>query len=131
MPEQPVPLRIEFHLLDRQIVDRDGLLVGKVDDVELESDAGGGLTVTALLVGPPALARRIGGRTGRWLDALAVRLSPTPPAPPLRIAYRHVERVGSEVVLSIGRDRLPEPRLEAWLREHLIVRIPGGRRESE
>ena len=65
MNDQPDPLRVDFHLLDRQIVDIDGEPVGKVDDVELTLDpATGRLRVTALLSGQQVLGERIGGRVG-------------------------------------------------------------------
>ena len=60
MTDQPDPLRIDFHLLDRQIVDAAGEPVGKVDDVELTlNPATGRLQVTALLSGQQVLGERI------------------------------------------------------------------------
>ena len=50
-----------LHLLDRQIVDSEGAMVGKVDDVELTEDHHGALRVTGLLTGPAALVPRLGG----------------------------------------------------------------------
>jgi sporulation protein YlmC with PRC-barrel domain len=122
---QPDPLRIDFHLLDRQIVDRDGRLVGNVDDVEFADGADGPPRVTAILVGMIPLGDRIGGRVGRWMAALGRRLS-MPDHEPIRIPYHLVDTVGSEVTLLIPADQLPEPGLERWLRQHLIERIPGA-----
>jgi sporulation protein YlmC with PRC-barrel domain len=122
---QPDPLRIDFHLLDRQIVDRDGRLVGNVDDVEFTDGADGPPRVTAILVGLIPLGNRIGGRVGRWLAALGRRLS-MPDHQPIRIPYHLVDTVGSEITLLIPADQLPEPGLERWLRRHLIERIPGA-----
>ena len=125
MTRQPDPLRIDFHLLDRQIVDRDGRLVGNVDDVEFADGADGPPRVTAILVGMIPLGGRIGGRVGRWMAALGRRLS-KPDHEPIRIPYHLVDTVGSEVTLLIPADQLPEPALERWLRQHLIERIPGA-----
>jgi sporulation protein YlmC with PRC-barrel domain len=122
---QPDPLRIDFHLLDRQIVDRDGRLVGNVDDVEFTDGADGPPRVTAILVGMIPLGDRVGGRVGRWMAALGRRLS-MPDHEPIRIPYHLVDTVGSEVTLLIPADQLPEPGLERWLRQHLIERIPGA-----
>ena len=127
MIEQPDPVRVDFHLLDRQIVDRDGALVGNVDDVELSSD----LRVVALLVGQRVLGERLGGVTGRWMAALARRLSATPDTPPLRIPYDLVDTVASEITLSVRADMLTTPPLETWLREHLIDKIPGASHAEE
>jgi sporulation protein YlmC with PRC-barrel domain len=120
--KQPDPLRVDFNLLDRQIVDRDGTMVGNVDDVELSPD----LRVVALLVGQRVLGERIGGFVGTSMAAVARRLSPTPDTPPLRIPYDLVATVESEIILSVPVDLLADLPLEAWLREHLIDRIPGA-----
>jgi len=119
-------LMIGFDLLDRQILDRDGYLVGKVDDVELTRDADGRLHVTVLLVGPQALGQRMGGRLGAWISGAAGRLHPDEHPDPIRIPYALVESRTSALQLSVTHDRLPEPTLEAWLREHVISRIPGA-----
>jgi len=121
-----VRLLIGFHLLDRQLVDRDGYPVGKVDDVELAPGADGTPTVVALLVGPRALGARMGGWFGRWIANVARRLHPTADPAPLRIAWERVDRVDSAVYLNVSRDLLPEPVLETWLRDHVIDHIPGA-----
>jgi sporulation protein YlmC with PRC-barrel domain len=118
-------LYVSFHLLDRQIVDRDGLEVGKVDEVELGIDDRGAPYLAALLVGPQAFGPRISGWLGRLLTGLARRLR-TDRSGPLRIPYDLVRQVDSAVELSVRRDLLREPELESWLREHLIGRIPGS-----
>jgi sporulation protein YlmC with PRC-barrel domain len=118
-------LLVAFNLLDRQILDRDGMPVGKVDDVELDRAADGGLYVSALLTGEQALGRRIGGALGRWMVAAGSRLD-LDRRGPRRIPYDLVTSVESAVVLSIKRDLLPEPELETWLNQHLIGRLPGA-----
>jgi sporulation protein YlmC with PRC-barrel domain len=118
-------LHVGFHLLDRQIVDRDGLAVGKVDEVELGLDDRGTPYLAALLVGPQVLGPRLGGWPGRLVTGLARRLR-TDRSGPLRIPYHLVRRVDSAIELSVRRDLLREPELESWLREHLIGRIPGS-----
>jgi len=115
-------LLIGFDLLDRQIVDRDGVPVGKVNDVEIDSQS---LRITALLTGQRALGARFGGTLGRWITAVATRLE-TDDAGPRRIDYGLVATVDSAVHLSVKRDLLVPPALEAWLDEHLIGRIPGA-----
>src|SRR4051794_27384705 len=117
---------LAFHLLDRQIVDRDGQLVGKVDDLELTTGDDGVPYVTALLVGQQALGRRIGGWLGGWIENAARRLAPVPDPGPIRIPYDLVADVGSAVTLSVRREVLADPPLESWLRDHLIGRIPGA-----
>jgi sporulation protein YlmC with PRC-barrel domain len=121
MTAQPDPLRIDFHLLDRQIVDLNGVPVGKVDDVEFElTDAG--MRVVALHVGLGALGRRMGG----WLGRLMVRLARRGHRQPLRIPYDLVHEVGSDIRLPVRVELLEMPPLEQWLRDNVIGRIPGA-----
>jgi sporulation protein YlmC with PRC-barrel domain len=121
------PLHIDFHLLDRQLVDRDGLLVGNVDDVELDDD----LRVVALLVGQLALGDRIGGRIGGLMSAVARRLAPQAHPRPMRIPFALVDEVGSAVRLTAALADLGDQPLEAWLREHVVDRIPGADHAGE
>ena len=127
MTEPPDPLRVGFHLLDRQIVDANGEPVGKVDDVELtQNQATGRLRVTALLSGQQVLGERIGGRLGGLLAGIARRLHPVQHPPPLRIDLTQVADIGSAVILTVPRNALPTPPLEQWLGDQLIDRIPGA-----
>jgi hypothetical protein len=120
-------LEAGLHLLDRQLVDRDGRLAGKVDDLELTvPDGGGPPLVTAILAGPGALSRRVGGGFGAWLEAVANRLRDGDARRPARVAFGVVKRIGSAVELSVPRAELETNRLEAWTRDHLIGRLPGA-----
>jgi sporulation protein YlmC with PRC-barrel domain len=116
---------VGFDLLDRQILDRDGQDVGKVDEVEFQLDGQGVPYLTALLVGPHALGGRLGGWLGRLVSGVAARLDEDRPGP-IRIPYDVVVGVDSAVHLNIRKELLPEPKLEAWLREHVIARMPGS-----
>jgi hypothetical protein len=115
-------LEAGLHLLDRQLVDRDGRLAGKVDDLELELPEGGGPPlVTAILAGPGALGRRLGAS----VEAAANRLRDGEPRP-ARVSFAVVKRIGSSIELSVPRDELETNRLEARTRDHLIGRLPGA-----
>jgi sporulation protein YlmC with PRC-barrel domain len=120
-------LEAGLHLLDRQLIDTDGRLAGKVDDLELELPSGGGPpTVTAILAGPGALSRRIGGRFGAWLEAVANRLRDGDDQHPARVSFAVVKRIGSAIDLSVPKRELETDRLEAWARDHLIGKLPGA-----
>jgi sporulation protein YlmC with PRC-barrel domain len=95
-----------LHLLDRQILDVEGLMVCNVDDVELD-EVDGALCVTALLAGPAARVPRFGdGRSGRLLHDYFRRLGPEQADrdDPYRIDLDLVARLGSSVELKVGRD---------------------------
>ncbi|MCW2792085.1 MAG: hypothetical protein JWO76_1183 [Nocardioides sp.] len=99
------PIDGALHLLDRQLIDSEGKLLGKVDDVELGSDSDG-VSITALLTGPAALLSRLGGRLGstlveRWGQ---LRVSEPHRTRPWRIDIDDVERLDSAVHLAVPRD---------------------------
>ena len=97
-----------LHLMDRQVVDRDGRMVCKVDDVEVTVHPDGSMEVTGLLAGPPALVPRYGGRIGRTLEGTWRRLGiqEADRLVPWRIALALVDDLGSGVTLVADRDGL-------------------------
>lgn len=118
-----------LHLLDRQIVDRDGRMVGKVDDLEIAVPDGGGLPVVqAILCGQLALGPRIGGRLGVWVMAIGRRLRAHSSAGPVRIGFGAVADAGTVVKLTITAEQAGATALEAWCAEKVITRLPGGNR---
>lgn len=124
------PLDGALHLLDRQILDAEGLLLGKVDDVEL-TELAGGLTITALLTGPAALLRRLGGGLGAWFVDRWGRMRVSEPhrTRPWRIPLELVDRLDHAVHLSVERDGvLRRDREERRLGDltGMAVHGPGG-----
>ena len=104
-----------LHLLDRQVVDRDGLMVCKVDDLELTEHQDGTWEVTALLAGPPVLVPRLGGRLGagleRWWRRLGVQQADR--LVPYRIGISLVAELGSGVRLLAARDAVLQRQTQA------------------
>jgi sporulation protein YlmC with PRC-barrel domain len=125
------PFDLTLRLLDRQVVDEDGGMICKVDDVEFTRAEDGGWYVSALLAGPQALGPRLPGRLGRWVMSVARRLSLYSDVEPRRIAFERVPDIGSAVTVDRSRDQLDLAALEDWVREHLIDPIPGSHHESE
>jgi len=119
---------LDLHLLDRQVVDRDGKFVCKVDDLEFERGENGALYVAKILVGPRARAQRVGGRIGVWIRSIAERLA-TEPMPTIDIAS--VIEIGSDVKVAASRDELDVDPLEDWVRDHIVSRVPGSRHASK
>jgi sporulation protein YlmC with PRC-barrel domain len=125
-----VPTRLDaaLRLLDRQLVDKDGRLAGKVDDLEL-TDPGDNLRqpyVTAILTGPGALAGRLHTPFGRWLRGVGVRLLTAGQHGPSRVPFDQVEAVGSAIRLRVAADQLATGAGEAWVRQQLIGKLPGA-----
>jgi sporulation protein YlmC with PRC-barrel domain len=120
-------LMAALHLLDHQLVDRDGVLVGKVDDLELAIGPDGGATMAALLSGPGVLATRLGHRTyGAWRERMEAAVD-GPGGRTSRIAVADVRRVSSRVEIGLPAPSLAAFGTERWVGDHLIGRIPGGR----
>lgn len=94
-------LDLALHLLDRQVQDADGALVGKVDDVELTRTDDGMLVVSGLLLGANALLPRL------WRRAHELWVAAAPQRPgqhvPDRIDLALVERLDSGVRLRTRR----------------------------
>jgi hypothetical protein len=121
-------VQLNLQLLDHQLVDTNGRLCGNVDDLEIEvPDDGSPPYVSAILTGPSALAPRLGGRLGGWVQRLHNRIGADGSDEPPRISWRLVRDYGSHVRLSIDREDLATNASEAWLRDHVVTRIPGGR----
>jgi sporulation protein YlmC with PRC-barrel domain len=100
------PIDGVLHLLDRQLIDREGELLGKVDDVELTEELPDRLVVTALLTGHAAFLDRFGGRLGRVLVERWAQLRVSEPdrTRPWRIDVDDVDRLDSAVHLRVRRD---------------------------
>lgn len=98
------PYDAALHLLDRQILDSEGFLVAKVDDVALTPD----LQVAGLLIGTAALLPRLGGRLGPKILDYWERMAPEQAdrGTPRFIPIHAVADVGSGVTLDRERLRL-------------------------
>jgi hypothetical protein len=116
-----------LELLDRQMIDIDDRMAGNVDDLELTFPPEGGAPfVTAVLAGPGALARRIGGRIGGAIARIHERLQDSDIEGPARISFGAITSVGSDVRLAVSREDLEIYRFERWARDTIVAKIPGS-----
>jgi hypothetical protein len=120
-----------LHVLDRQMVDPDGKLVAKVDELELTELGDGRLTLTAVLTGPGALGPRLRGRVGQLVVAGWRRVHPAEDPQPGRIPFRDVVRIDSAVHLARHRRDLGVDGFEDWVRDHIVTRLPGAGHDPE
>ena len=116
-------------LLDNQLLDADGVPIGRVDDLELKVLARGAPRVEAILTGSQALGERIGGRPGRAMAAISSRFrTPSATEGPTRIDPKLIEGPGPLVRLREPLEELTEvASLERWLSENVIEGLPGVR----
>jgi hypothetical protein len=121
---------LEFDLLDHQIVDCDGLMAVKVDDLELTVPQDGGAPyVTGIYSGNGALAKRLTKRFGPWVESVAARLTST--NEPNFIWFGLVKRVTTEVDVIVSAEELPGHRLESFISDNIVSHIPGARHAPE
>jgi sporulation protein YlmC with PRC-barrel domain len=113
-------------VLDKQMVDRHGTRMGKVDGLVLQLDADGPPRVVYLEAGVPTLASRLGAAFGRWVAGLARRWGGEHPDS-FRIPWSSVRAVTLEVSVDTDVEATRLNVVEDWLRVHIVERIPGGR----
>lgn len=118
-------LDARLHLLDRQLLNHHGEPVGIVDDLDLDGiEVGAGIDretpapkVSGILTGQVLATRIFGGQPPR------AKLQP--------LEWRLVAKIGTVVQLIANDEPLVAPWVEHWLRDHVVGRIPGGRRAAE
>lgn len=112
-------------LLDMPVADARGNPVGRVDGIVAVHAEGRPLRLEAIELGGSTLARRIHPRLGRWIRALAARVSPTR-GRVCRFSFGEI-RIGRDGVrLKSGQAPGSALAWERWLRRSIIERIPGG-----
>jgi sporulation protein YlmC with PRC-barrel domain len=124
-------LDAHLELMDRQIIDHDGRMVAKVDDVELAEREDGRIVVTALLTGPGALGPRVGGALGSTSTAVWSRLSGRSPDDPRRISMDAVDQISTAIWLHVSRRTADVDGLEVWVRDRVIAALPGAGKDPQ
>lgn len=111
-------------LLDKQVVDRNGRWLGRVDGVVLERPESEPPRLAAILIGPVALGFRLHPAIGRWMAALE-RTWGLPKRRPVRIGLEHIVDIGRYVKTDLSSSETDALAVEQKLRRW-IARIPGG-----
>ena len=112
-------LEIGLHVLDRQLLDKDGRRCGNVDDLAIEGGPGETPTVVALLVGPGYWGERAGrvGKLAGWIGG----------GRKVRVSWDDVEKIDSAVHLKRTASELGLGRGDDRLRPY-VEKIPGAGR---
>ncbi|MCU1359325.1 MAG: hypothetical protein JWN99_614 [Ilumatobacteraceae bacterium] len=127
-------LHATLDLLDRQLLDRNKMACGNVDDVELTVKDDGKLYVTALLTGPGILSYRLRRkRLGLWLQEADRRLhgDVDDDRDRSRIPIELAFKIGPAITVAMDAADIASQDLERWARDHFADRIPGGRDAPE
>ena len=110
-------LDIGLHVLDHQLLDKDGRRCGNVDDLAIEGGPGEAPEVVAILVGPGYWGQRAGrlGRLAGWIGGGAK----------VRVEWVEVTKVDSAVHLKRDATTLGLGRGDDRLRPY-VEKIPGA-----
>lgn len=123
-------LRLVHDVLDAQLVDRQKVKIGRVDALTLELDDARPPRVSAICIGGPERAHR----AGRWMVWIsrAMRAVARVKEPGVsRVPFGAVRTIGDTIQLDVDADELASGRLERWLDDHVIGRIPGAARKKQ
>lgn len=113
-------------VLDKQLVDRDGVKMGKVDGIVAELCRDGPPRVVAIEVGAIAMARRFGHRPQQWITWLATKLGGERYSKPHRVAWSEVRSIGVDVQLEASVSDTAIFDWQDWLRDRVVTKIPGA-----
>jgi hypothetical protein len=117
-------------VLDKQVLDRDGCKIGKVDGIILQPRSNRPPRVIAIEISQSAAWRRLHRRLGDFAEWLRARFEPGQDRPP-RILFEHFIRGGIDVHVDIPWKRTRALVWEDWLQDRVIGKIPGGRRGGQ
>jgi hypothetical protein len=123
-------LHLVHDVLDAQLIDRRKRKIGRVDSLVLALDEGRPPRVATILVGGPVRAERI-GRWAKWLSRALRAIGRVHRGGVSTIPFGAVRVIGDTIELDVNRDELESGRLEMWLAEHVVCRIPGSGRDDE
>jgi sporulation protein YlmC with PRC-barrel domain len=111
--------------LDKQLVDRNGHKMGRVDGVIIEVGEGRKPTVLAIEVGPVCQAGRLHPRLSSLVKSISRRCGVVY-QDPFRLSWSKVVSAGIEVIAGVEAEESPALAWELWLRKNIISRIPGA-----
>jgi hypothetical protein len=111
-------------VLDQQIIDRELHKAGKVDGIALEIRPDGPPRVAYLDVGMDVLARRFSTRLERLAHEIYRKFQRD--RKPSHVPWQKVDRLGISASLDIDCSEYSSFRVEKWLRDHIITKIPGN-----
>ena len=102
-------------LLDKEVVDRNGREIGRVDSIVLEIRETAAPRVSAIEIGPAVLAYRVHPVLGRWMAAFEHAIG-IDEGRPLRIPFSDIIDIGDHVKVDVAFGETAAATLEARLR---------------
>jgi hypothetical protein len=130
-------LHATLDLLDRQLLDRNGMACGNVDDIELTVNDDGTVYVTALLTGPGVLSYRLRRKKlGLWLQQAdrrlyAIRAEDEESRDRSRIPIELAYSIAPAIHVAMDAADIAAHDIERWASEQFIGKIPWARDAPE
>lgn len=116
------------HVMDKELVDRDGFKAGKVDDIVLELRPGELPAVRAIVTSHGALIPMLPSPIGRlvtWLERHMLGLGTFEPQ---EVAWEHVSAIDVVVHLDLKREEAGLIHTQETIWRRFIQPLPGGDR---
>ena len=131
MAAKPQKLGLARDVLDKLLVNREGMPVGRVDGIVLLlAGKHSQPRVLEIETGMATLARRLSSRGARALHWLTRACGLTWKRS-VRVPWTKVEIVGKDLQLALHGEDSPLLQRERWLRDHIIRHLPANGMKSE
>ena len=111
--------------LDKQLVDKHGKPMGRVDGLVVEWSTEQQPRVKALEVGAVARWRRVHPRLGQLVDILRRKIGVVR-NDPCRVEWEKAVSSAIEVIADVEAEKSGVLDWELWLRKKVIMKIPGA-----
>jgi hypothetical protein len=111
--------------LDKQAIDNKERKIGRIDGIAIETSGPGRPRVVAVEIGATTIANRTARPIAKWLNELIRKLSGAQENK-LAVPWNKIEIERNEVHIKLDADRSSVRALEHWLRDRVIMRIPGA-----
>ncbi len=106
-------------LLDKQLIDRNGIPIGKADGLILRLENNHPPVLADIETGSGVVVSRLSKKLG---DLGSPRLKR------FRIPWSAVKNVDVDIAIDVSEESTPLYRWQKWLRERVLCWIPGGGR---
>lgn len=109
--------------LDKQLVDREGHKMGRVDGIVIEVGDDQPPIVSAVKIGSVCQADRLHPKVGRLVRWLSKRCGVVT-QDPFRLPWSKIVCAEIEVIAGVEAEATPALAWELWLRKNVIARFP-------
>ena len=115
-------------LLDKQLVDRYGTMMGRADGVVIAIREGEQPEIDHLQLGATVLARRVHPLAERFVEWLRRKWPVRPEAVQIVRWPEIIEITSHDLKLDVDAEKTAALDWERWLRDHVVSKIPGSSR---